>query len=177
MLEAVDFRQPRVIVELGPGTGVMTRELLRRMTPDSRLFALEVNPRFVKHLRERCSDRRLTVLHADACELAKHLRAHDACAVDAVVSSLGLTSMPEHLRSLIVNQAESCLAEHGVLTQFQYFTSQIPLPNKTPARNGRFCEKTFLGSYFLEIQTKHVLLNFPPAVVFTCRKQAQAVYS
>jgi phospholipid N-methyltransferase len=40
MLEHVDFRRACNVVELGSGTGVITREILRRMTPDSRLFAL-----------------------------------------------------------------------------------------------------------------------------------------
>jgi phospholipid N-methyltransferase len=170
MLDPVDFREPRTVVELGPGTGVMTQEILHRMTPDSRLFAFEVNPHFIRHLRAHYQDPRLTVLHADACDLADHLRAHDAGALDAVISSLGLTSMPHGIRTRIVQQAEFCLAPGGILTQFQYLTSRRPVPDMPALRIKPFREKQFLHSYFPTITTRRVLLNFPPAVVFTCHK-------
>jgi len=63
------FRKVRNLVELGSGTGVITQEILRRMTPDSRLFALEINRNFVRHLRTCCQDIRLTVLQVDASDL------------------------------------------------------------------------------------------------------------
>ena len=93
MLDEVDFRNVRTLVELGSGTGVITQEILRRMGPESRLFALEINLNFVQHLRASWRDRRLTVLHADASDLLHQLRAHNAGGVHAVVSSLGLTGM------------------------------------------------------------------------------------
>jgi phospholipid N-methyltransferase len=170
MLDPVDFRKPCTIVELGPGTGVMTKEILRRMTPDSRLFAFEVNPQFIRHLRAQHRDPRLTVLHADACELADHLRDHNAGALDAVISSLGLTNMPHSIRTRIVQQAESCLAPGGVLTQFQYLTSRRPIPDLPALRIKPFREKQFLHAYFPTITTRRVLMNFPPAVVFACYK-------
>ena len=170
MLDPVDFRKPRTIVELGPGTGVMTKEILRRMTPDSRLFAFEVNPHFIRHLRAHYHDPRLTVLHADACDLADHLRDHNAGVLHAVVSSLGLTSMPHGIRTRIVQQAASCLAPDGVLTQFQYLTSRRPVPEIPALRLRPFREKQFLHAYFPTITTRKVLLNFPPAVVFACYK-------
>jgi phospholipid N-methyltransferase len=170
MLDPVDFRKPRTIVELGPGTGVMTKEILRRMTPDSRLFAFEVNPHFIRHLRAQYQDPRLTILHADACDMAEHLRAHNADALDGVISSLGLTSMPHGIRTRIVEQAHSCLVPGGVLTQFQYLTSRRPVPYMPALRIKPFRERQFLHTYFPTITTRPVLLNFPPAVVFTCHK-------
>ena len=170
MLDPVDFRKPCTIVELGPGTGVMTKEILRRMTPDSRLFAFEVNPQFIRHLRAQHRDPRLIILHADACDLADHLRGHNAGALDAVISSLGLTSMPHSIRTRIIQQAESCLAPGGVLTQFQYLTSRRPIPDLPALRIKPFREKQFLQAYFPTITTRRVLLNFPPAVVFACYK-------
>jgi len=170
MLEQVDFRKAYTLVELGSGTGVITREILRRMTPDSRLYTLEINRNFVRHLRAHCQDRRLTVLQADAAELLHQLRTHHAGPIQAVVSSLGLTGMSPQQRSRIVQAAEACLVPAGVMTQFQYLTSQAPVPHWPNVRIRRFEEKMFLQSYFSSVSAKRVLLNFPPAVVFTCRK-------
>jgi phospholipid N-methyltransferase len=148
----------------------MTREILRRMTPDSRLFALEINRNFVQHLRASCKDKRLTVLHTDASNLLDHLRAHNAGALHAVISSLGLTGMSAEQRTRIVRQVEACLAPNGIMTQFQYLTPLTPVPG-LPNRQVRwFQERQFLEKYFPNISAKRVLLNLPPAVVFTCRK-------
>ena len=170
MLDQVDFRGVRTLVELGPGSGVITREILSRMTPDSRLFALEINQNFVQHLLTSCRDRRLTVLHADATDLLTHLQMHKAGNVHAVISSLGLTGMSTEQRTEIVRQVDACLAPGGVLTQFQYLMSQTPVPDLSRLRMRRFHERQFLRTYFSDISTKRVLLNLPPAVVFTCRK-------
>lgn len=170
MLDQVEFRKVRNLVELGSGTGVITQEILRRMSPDSRLFALEINRHFVRHLGTCCPDTRLTVLHADASDLLNQLAAHNAGSIDVVISSLGLTGMtPEH-RARIVRQAEACLAPAGIMMQFQYVTSLAPVPDLPNRQLRRFQEGEFLKKYFPSVSAKPVLLNLPPALVFTCRK-------
>jgi phospholipid N-methyltransferase len=170
MLDQVNFRNVRNLVELGSGTGAITQELLRRMTPDSRLFALEINRNFVRHLRICCHDPRLTVLHVDASDLLNQLAAHNAGAVDVVISSLGLTGMTSEHRGRIVRQAEACLAPAGIMMQFQYVTSLTPLPDLSKRQFRRFQEGEFLRRYFPSVSAKPVFLNLPPALVFTCRK-------
>ena len=51
LLRPIDFERAQVIVELGMGTGAITTEILRRMAPGSILFAIEVNPAFIAHVR------------------------------------------------------------------------------------------------------------------------------
>jgi len=41
------------ILEVGPGTGVVTHEILERMQPEDCLDLVEINPRFAEHLRQR----------------------------------------------------------------------------------------------------------------------------
>jgi len=170
MLEQVDFRKTRTVVELGAGTGVITQEILRRMTPDSRLLTLEINRNFVRHLRVHCQDRRMTLLQADATDLLHQLYANRTGPIHAVISSLGLTAMSPEQRARIVQAAELCLAPAGIMTQFQYLTSQAPVPDLMKAQIRRFQGGHFLKRYFPSVSAKVVLLNLPPAVVFTCRK-------
>ena len=170
MLDAVDFRNVRTLVELGSGTGVITQEILRRMSPDARLFALEINRHFVHHLRVSWRDRRLTVLHADASELLTQLHRHSAGGVHAVVSSLGLTGMTPDQRTQILQQVQTCLVPSGMMTQFQYVTSMAAVPNLPNLQLERFEERRFLETYFRTVSERRVLLNLPPAVVFTCHK-------
>jgi phosphatidylethanolamine/phosphatidyl-N-methylethanolamine N-methyltransferase len=42
----MDFSQPRVIAEYGPGEGVHSRAIARRMSPDSHLLLFELDPAF-----------------------------------------------------------------------------------------------------------------------------------
>ena len=89
MLRPLRLEQARTVVEFGPGTGPMTRDLLAAMPRDSRLFAFEISPRFAEYLRESIDDPRLILVEDSAENLGHHLRNHGADKVDAVVSSLG----------------------------------------------------------------------------------------
>ena len=51
MVEKIDPQASDVIVELGPGTGVFTRELLARGVIPANLILVEFNKEFVKFLR------------------------------------------------------------------------------------------------------------------------------
>ena len=172
MLEQVNFAGVRTLVELGAGTGVMTLEILRRMSPGSRLFAVEINRNFVRHLRTCCPDSRLAVLQGDASDLLNQLAIHEAETIDGIISSLGLTGMTSEQRAQIVRQAEACLAPSGVMTQFQYMTSLSPLTDLHNLQLRRFQEGAFLRKHFPSVHAKPVFLNFPPAFVFTCYKSA-----
>jgi phospholipid N-methyltransferase len=41
-----------VLVEYGPGVGTFAREILRRMSADAVLIAIELNTGFVEYLRD-----------------------------------------------------------------------------------------------------------------------------
>ena len=59
LTKPIDFRRARTVVELGPGTGAVTNEILKRMRPDAKLFAVDINETFIDHLRSTCQDPRL----------------------------------------------------------------------------------------------------------------------
>ncbi len=46
-------RAPKNILELGPGTGAVTLQILDRMIPGDRLSICEINPRFMEELKSR----------------------------------------------------------------------------------------------------------------------------
>ena len=102
MLEPLPLRTAKVVVELGPGTGVMTRALLDRMPQNAVLFAFEINPRFFRYLSGTSSDPRLHLINASAETLEEEFRRRGTKRVDAVVSSLGLSLMPDQQRHAIL---------------------------------------------------------------------------
>ena len=85
----LDFSQPRVVVELGPGEGCHTREIVKRMDAKSRLILFELDEEFVSHLRKQfVRDPRVTVLNTDALRLPETLQemGHSHC--DYIISGL-----------------------------------------------------------------------------------------
>lgn len=87
--DRMDLSQPRVIVEYGPGEGCHTREIVRRMHPDSHLILFELDPELAQHLKDQFrADRRVTVLNADCATLSDALarRGHPHC--DYIVSGI-----------------------------------------------------------------------------------------
>jgi phosphatidylethanolamine/phosphatidyl-N-methylethanolamine N-methyltransferase len=162
----IDFRCARTVVELGPGTGAVTKEILKHLRPDGKLFAIDINPIFIAHLRATCDDPRLVLLRGSATDLVSLLAQYDISSVDAVVSSLGLTGMEHRSRMFILRQIGACLAPHGTMTQYQY-AGHFEIPK---LRLGGFNEARFLRRFFADVSVGHVIRNLPPALVFTCRK-------
>src|ERR1700730_17551934 len=70
LLAPVDWSQARVIVEYGPGVGVVTWQILRNMRPDAALIVIEMNPQFVAFLRSAIADVRLKVVEGSADRVA-----------------------------------------------------------------------------------------------------------
>ena len=69
----MDFSQPRIIAEYGPGEGVHSREIARPdAMPDSQLLLFELDPAFSRDLeRQFADDPRVHVINRDAASLAE----------------------------------------------------------------------------------------------------------
>ena len=52
MVSEIGVDTADVIVELGPGTGVITREIVRCMSPNAKLIAIELDQTLCEHLRK-----------------------------------------------------------------------------------------------------------------------------
>lgn len=161
----IDFRRARTVVELGPGTGVVTNEILKRLRPDGQLFAVDIIPTFIDHLRATCQDSRLTLVRGSAADLQSLLARQHVRTVDAVVSSLPITGMDHDTRTLIMHQIGKCLAPHGIMTQCQY-AGHFEIGK---LQVGGFNEERFLRGFFETVSVGRVIFNLPPTLVFACR--------
>jgi phospholipid N-methyltransferase len=150
-LTPIDFSKAKVIVELGPGTGVFTRALLKEMMPQATLLAFEINDSLVKEIK-KIRDPRLRVLKVDATRLARTLEELDVTP-DYIVSGLPLRAMKTIVRNSILEDIKSVL-EEGKYIQFQYTRSLEKILQK-----------------MFNVKRAHTLLNIPPAYVYTCTKK------
>jgi phosphatidylethanolamine/phosphatidyl-N-methylethanolamine N-methyltransferase len=170
MLRSIDFGGATSIVEVGVGTGAMTHELLQRMRPDARLYALDINPRFIAYLRSSIDDRRLIPIAGSAEDLGSILAARGVLQADAIVSSLGLSIMPKPVRERILGEMKQHLRPGGVFSQFQYLHARHAPRCLNFFGVDAFCEERFLRQHFRRVSLHNVLRNFLPATVYTCSR-------
>jgi len=154
MLRQVQWRDARIVVELGPGLGCFTREILRCMGHDSLLLALETNTNFVASIKGWIPDPRLHIVHASAAQIRAELTRLGLQSADCIISGLPFLNMPALNRRLLLEQCHSTLRPGGKLVLFQYRRTMFPA----------------LRLRFDSIWREYELLNFPPAHVFSCLK-------
>jgi phosphatidylethanolamine/phosphatidyl-N-methylethanolamine N-methyltransferase len=142
------------VVELGGGTGPVTRAILEAGVPPDRLIVIERDPTLHRHLTERYPNVR--VLLGDAMHLQQLLRREGVAPVRAVVSGLPLLTMKKAIQHRIGAQIFSVLEPDAPLIQFTY---GLFSPLKNRRRLG------VSGA----VQDR-VLQNLPPASVWLYRK-------
>lgn len=118
-----DIANARTIVELGTGTGGITRAILRAMTPDARLVGIEINPRF-QELLTTIEDARLIPHFGSAEQLADILLQHHLPAPDVVVSGIPFSTMDPALGGRILAAIAAALAPGGRFVAYQV-SSQV----------------------------------------------------
>jgi phospholipid N-methyltransferase len=149
MLDLADVPSARLVVELGAGTGVATRELLARLGPDARLVAVEIDPQLARLLTERLRDPRLQVVVGSAEDLGDHL---DGERADVVVSMLPFTSLEAGLRGRLLDQLPRALTPAGTALVIQY----------SPLVLGE------LRRRFAGVRIRVTPWNVPPAFLYAC---------
>lgn len=152
----IDFSQPRVVVELGPGEGCHSRQIVKRMSADSRLILVELDEEFVMHLRKHfANDSRVTVLHTDAQHLPETLRelGHNHC--DYIVSGLPFLVIEEETRNKILQNIADAMHEKS-----RFITYQV---------TDQLCANAHL---FELAGREYCPLNIPPINVFEFKKAA-----
>lgn len=148
------------VIELGPGTGALTRALLARGVPAHRLALIEADPHFADALARRYPN--ATILRMDAAQLGHTESLFGEERACAVVSGLPLLSMPAaQVAAIVQGVFERQLRSGGMFYQFTY-GPRCPLP------------KTLLDR--LDLQAQRVgsaLLNLPPAAVYRFSRRAE----
>ncbi len=143
------------VVELGGGTGAVTKAILESGVARDRLLVVERDPTLHDFLTNRYPD--IRILLGDAQELPSLLRLHKIGKVDAIVSSLPLLAMKKSQRCEIALAAFSSLAPGRPFIQFTYGWLS-PLPRRRLGIEGKVQER--------------VMQNLPPASVWVYKSLA-----
>jgi phospholipid N-methyltransferase len=152
MLEPIDFKKVKCIVELGPGTGSITHELLNLMPADSMLLAFEINQDFCDILQE-IKDPRLKIIKDTAENMEIYLKENNIGKVDYIVSSLPFAMIPNGIVKNILHHVKKVLEPAGMFLQYQYSLNAYKKLKNT----------------FRNVEVNFTPMNIPPAFVFICK--------
>ncbi len=114
------------IIEYGPGTGVITKEMLKKLSPTARVIGVEINPSFVRYLAE-LGDPRFSVIEGDVSCVLSAVRADFPAGVDAVVSGIPFSLIPTLEREAIVEATGSTLKSGGKFIVYQVTLGLLPV--------------------------------------------------
>jgi phospholipid N-methyltransferase len=153
LLQPIDWNQARVIVEYGPGVGVITAEILRRMRSDAILIVIEMNPDFVTHLRAALPDDRLKVVEGSAEAVCEILERFGYGKANYIISGIPFSTISAEVRERILRNTSEALAPGGAFLVFQFST--------------RVLED--LQRVFHYVRRKFEPLNVLPAHLFFCQ--------
>jgi phosphatidylethanolamine/phosphatidyl-N-methylethanolamine N-methyltransferase len=146
----LDPATPGPVLELGPGTGVVTEALLERGIAPERITAVEYDADFAKLVAKRFP--KVHVVRGDAFDLAKTLGYGEPFA--GIVSGLPLLNHPVERRHALIEGALARLKPGAPYVQFSYGTRP---PIAAPA--GSTVKRTAV-----------IWLNLPPARVWVYRR-------
>lgn len=143
----VDPTKPQIIVEFGVGPGNITKGILKKMHPESRLIGFEIEVDFLSDLR-KIDDPRFTLVNDSAELIDDYLMADYA---DVIISSLPLTILPKNIFESIMEGIVRNMNKDSVYCQILY-------SNKVK----KFQE------YFPRVETVKAF-NVPMATIHRCR--------
>jgi len=154
MCDKIDFSTAQNIIELGPGTGVFTKEILKRANTNTKIFVFELNEDFYNLLKNKFSDERVILLNQSADEMEVILKKHNVTEVDAVLSSLPLAVIPDDVKNKILDSAYKVLRKGGKYVQYQYVLSA----------------KKLIEKRFGKLKMGYAAINVPPAFIYCGEK-------
>lgn len=154
MLSKIDFENSDVIVELGPGSGAITKHILPQLKPNAKLICFEINDRFYNQL-QNFNHSQLEVLKVSATNLIPELAKKGIHKVDHIISSLPLTNIPDDITNTILKNSYEALSTEGTFIQFQYSLTY---------------HKKLKRVFEDEISLGFEVLNIPPAFIYHCKK-------
>jgi phospholipid N-methyltransferase len=125
VLRCSEVKTARVVVELGPGTGVLTREILASMRPDAKLVAIELLPEFCEVLRRELPDPRLHVFCGSAADLEKALTEAGERSADVVMSGIPFSTMEKGEGRATLGAAMRVLRPGGRFVAYQFRSAVV----------------------------------------------------
>lgn len=149
------FDESSPIVELGGGSGSLTRALIKAGISPERIYVIELDPELAKYLKSAMP--LVNVIQGNATDLEHILPPHIIGKVHRIVSGLPMINMPQPVRRQILESCFQIMIPEGAYLQYTYS------PRSSIDAKSYQLNKKRLGTVFL---------NLPPATVWQYTKQS-----
>lgn len=165
LCENLNFNEARLIVEYGPGGGVITKFLLSKMRPDAKLIVIENNELFYNALRHSIHDSRLIPIHDSAENIISILNKHYKDGLiysnkaDYIISGIPFSMFPTKLKNSILLNTTHSLRHSGLFLVYQFLIS---------LSYGKKDIKRKIREYFNVDKSTIELRNVPPLRIYEC---------
>jgi len=153
MAAVIDMRSRLPVLEVGPGTGVITKAILQRGIKPADLYAVEYSHDFVVHLRRNYPA--VNVIEGDGFNLDAALGDRSGTVFDCVVSGVPLLNFPVERRVAYLEDLLKRIPRGRPVVQLTYGP-------KSPIPPG-------LGDYTVE-RFQFILRNIPPTQLWLYRR-------
>ncbi len=153
MTEAILARPAPHVIELGAGTGAVTRQLIRNGVAPENLTLVELDAALGGHLQRTFPG--VDVMVAPAQQLAGLWHEREGQPVGAIVSTLPMRLFPKPMIRSIIKSSFQVLAPGGVFVQFTY-RDNSPVPMRLAKAMGLKAQRRCL-----------VWANLPPAAIWS----------
>ncbi len=164
IVELAQVSSASAVLEIGPGTGVFTAEILEQLRSDANFIAIEKNPRFISTLKTRFPT--VSIIDDGAENAPSILAQRGLDTVDAIVSGLPWASFSSVVQDRLLDSVDRSLADGGMFVTFAYLQGLLMPSGK------RFRKR--LEQIFSQTKTSRVIWkNVPPAFIYVCTKQAE----
>ncbi|MCX6983236.1 MAG: methyltransferase domain-containing protein [Lentisphaerae bacterium] len=161
MTSDIGIETAKTVVEVGPGSGVFTARILELISPETKFFLVELNPRMHKHLTEKFPD--VKIYNESVENLSELMKRENMASADVVVSGLPWASFPSELQHKLLDAIYSALSKGGMFTTYGYIQGKI-LPGGLNIRK-------LLKKHFDTVESSETIWqNLPPAFVYKCVK-------
>ncbi len=154
-LANIDWARVNTLVELGAGTGPITRVIAELARPDCRVVVIERDRDFARLLEERFESRaNFDIVLGDVRELGSILADREVAVVDHVISGLPVPSFPRGLQIDLFRSFRSVLKNDGTYNQI----TEIP-----------WLYWGFYRKFFDDVRFVFEPRNVPPGGAYFCR--------
>ena len=157
----VDWAKAAALVELGGGTGPITRVIADRVRPSCRVVVIERDPDFARLLADRFGERaNFDVVQGDVGDLTEILRDRGIATVDHIISGLPVPSFDLGLQESLFQAVGTVLRPEGSYNQI----TEIP-----------WLYQNLYRRHFEEVRFVFEPRNMPPAGAYFCRRPRAAL--
>ena len=170
------YRPDASVLEVGGGTGSITKEIVRNLGPGNRLDVFEIDPRFAGLLRERVHlDKGFANPGATIRIYNKAIESiNPAWRYDFIISCLPFTNFEPQMVGQIFEIYRTILKPNGICSFYEY----VLMRNAARIISGKASEKQrvtgvaeVVREYVMRFAYRReiVLRNLPPAIVYHLR--------